>query len=177
MGLDAVEIVIELERTFELKIPDADAVRLVTPALVIDYLAARVGTVPSDGCQTQQLFYRVRRGFQAAVPALAADLGLETRLADVLHKDQWPGVWAAIRAEAGTPDWPKHVRWRTWFGLGPATVRDLVAHLALETLRREPGAPWTREQIEWTVRRIIIETSGLESTFSLRKTFAQLGID
>jgi acyl carrier protein len=38
MGLDVVEFFHDLEESFELSIPHADATRLRTPGLVVDYL-------------------------------------------------------------------------------------------------------------------------------------------
>jgi acyl carrier protein len=42
MGLDIVELVMEIERTFAIDIPDADAERLRTVGDMYEYLRARV---------------------------------------------------------------------------------------------------------------------------------------
>ena len=176
MGLDAVEIVISLEQTFELEIPDADAQRLLSPAVVVDYLMRRLPTMPIDHCLTQRTFYQLRRGFEAAIPALATGLTLDTPLKEIVHKDQWPQVWAAIRSHSAAQHWPETVAWPGLLRMGPKTLRELVLNLAMAMPAPAPGQPWTRDEVEYTVRRIIAEESGA-MYFPLRKTFAQLGID
>jgi hypothetical protein len=57
------------------------------------------------------MFYRLRRGFRSQLKALSSTFELDTPLKEILHKDQWPQVWAAIRAEVGEPEWPVSIRW------------------------------------------------------------------
>ena len=75
MGLDAVMIVISVE-DFGIKITDPEAVTLRTPDQLAAFVADRVQAVPDDLCITQQTYYRLRRGFRLAIPALATDLRL-----------------------------------------------------------------------------------------------------
>jgi hypothetical protein len=62
MGLDSVEIVMELEDEFGISIPDEDAEHLVTVGGIVDYLAKRVtGGVPAKVCRSHQVFGHMRR--------------------------------------------------------------------------------------------------------------------
>lgn len=70
MGLDGVEIIIETEETFGIDIPNEVVERIETPGDLIDYVASSVDMTAVDECLTQQFFYRLRRGFRHAVPAL-----------------------------------------------------------------------------------------------------------
>jgi len=181
MGLDAVMIVIEIEQTFGIKITDAEAVGLRTPNLLASFVADRVQALPDEVCSTQQTYYRLRRGFQSALPALATDLGLNTRLDELLDREQWPVVWSSVRSSANAPEWPASVSWPAWWNLraGPKTIRDLVWHIAVELTPRRGQAPprWTRQQVEHTVRRIILEESGVGPDLDGEKSFPDLGIE
>jgi len=101
MGLEGVEILLAAEETFGIAIPDAVASQIHTPADLIAFIAAHVPTVASPGCVTQQLFYRLRRGFRTQVPGLSAAFQPDTKLRDVVSKDEWPGLWRNIRVSVG----------------------------------------------------------------------------
>ena len=113
MGLDAVMIVIEIEQTFGIKITDAEAVGLRSPKLLSNFVADRVQALPEEVCRTQQTYYRLRQGFRAALPSLATDIGLTTRLDELLDREQWPTVWSAVRSAANAPEWPARINWPT----------------------------------------------------------------
>jgi len=179
MGLDTVMIVISVEDAFGMKISDAEAVTLRTPCQLAAFVADRVQALPDESCITQQIYYRLRRGFRAAVPALATDFTLQIPLGEVIHSDQWSRVWTAVREVAGGPSWPRDVPWPRFFNSGPRTVRDLVWYLATALTPRRGQQPprWTRQQVEHTVRRIILEESGVPLSFEGARTFSDLGID
>ena len=178
MGLDSVMIVISVEDSFGIKISDAEAASLRTPDQLAAFVAERVQALPDDFCITQQTYYRLRRGFRRAIPALAADLRLDARFDRFLHRDQWPAVWAAVRNVAAAPEWPDRVPWPGLLRGGPRTIRDLVWHLAiaLTPARGQQPERWSGQQVAYTVRRIILEESGVSPAFDSKRTFADLGI-
>ena len=127
MGMDGVELVMSVEERFGLEIPDEDAQRITSPAKLLNYLAERVPMRAEPGCHSQQLFYRLRRGFRRQVPALLGRFAPDTKIASILHRDQWPRVWDAIRADVGTPTWPAEIPWPRFFvSGGPETVGELI---------------------------------------------------
>jgi hypothetical protein len=60
-------------------------------------------------------------------------------LANVLHKDQWPTVWAAVRSTVGEPHWPEQIPWPGLLRDGPKTVEDLVWTLVQTLPAPDPG--------------------------------------
>ena len=62
MGLDAVELVMEIEEAFSITIPDDEASRLITVGDVFDYLIAHT-SVPKQSavCLSAMAFYSIRR--------------------------------------------------------------------------------------------------------------------
>jgi hypothetical protein len=172
MGLDGVEIVMRTEETFGIEIPDKIAARILTPAALIDFVAANVPLKPTNECLSQQLFYRLRRGFRSQLKAFTSTLDLDTPLKEILHKDQWPQVWQAIRDEVGQPEWPASIPWPGLLSGGPKTVRELIWHVAgaLPKPNASAGEPWTRPQIQAEIRRIVGEQVGAWD-YSLKDRF------
>jgi hypothetical protein len=172
MGLDGVEIIMRTEEAFGIEIPDEIAAQLLTPAALVDYVAANVALKATEECLSQQLFYRLRRGFRSQVKALSSTFDLDTPLKQILHKDQWPQVWAAIRAEVGQPEWPESIPWSGLLSGGPRTVRELIWQVA--TVLPKPdisaGEVWTRPRIQTEIRRIVGEQVGAWD-YSLKARF------
>lgn len=172
MGLDGVEIVMRTEEAFGIEIPNEVAARLLTPAALVDYVAANVPLKETDECLSQQMFYRLRRGFRSQLKALSSTFELDTPLKEILHKDQWPQAWAAIRAEVGEPEWPVSIRWPGLLSDGPKTVRELIWQVAASLPKPDTaaGEAWTRPRIQAEVRRIVGEQVGAWD-YSLKAKF------
>ncbi len=176
MGLEAVEIVLAAEEAFGIAIPDEAATEMLTPGDLIDFIVSHVPTVPTEECVTQQMFYRLRRGFRLEVPALIQTFEPDTELASVVHKDQWPRVWEAVCVSAGEPGWPESIPWPGLLRDGPRTIRQLIWHLVASLPRPEKGEVWPRIRVEAEVRRIIADILG-KKDFRLSARFVgELGV-
>ena len=117
MGLESVEILLAAEETFGIGIPDEAAERMRTPADLVNFILSQVPVAPSPECMSQQMFYRLRRGFRVQVPALVKKFQPDTKLSEILHKDQWPKVWSAVRDSVGDAVWPAEIPCRHCFGM------------------------------------------------------------
>jgi hypothetical protein len=179
MGLDTVEIVLEIEEAFGIHIPDEVAANLLTLQDVTDYVTGQVTTIPQETCKTQQIYYRLRRGFRSQIPALAGDLDLRMALKDVLHRDQWSRVWTAVRKQVGEDYWPEDIPWPRLLAPGPVTVKDLVYYVAfaLPKPNVEQADPWTRERIALQVRDIVKDYTRDVSFKRTARFVKDLGID
>src|SRR5258706_2653100 len=164
MGLDGVEIVMATEEAFGIVIPDEVAGRLVTPGDLGEYVFAHVPSKPSSECLTQQLFFRLRRGFRSQAPSSVNRFNLDAPLSEIFQKDQWNGVWSAIRASVGQNTWPEQVPWPTLFGKGPKTVRQLIWQVVASLPRPniDEGETWTRQRIEGEIGRIVVDQLGIQ---------------
>jgi acyl carrier protein len=178
MGLEGVEMVLEVEESFDIDIPKDQAQDMLTPRQLIDYVLQHVGVERGEGCRFQRTYFRVRRAFRHQLAALASDAGRGTRLKDVLHKDQWPRVWAKIRDEVGAEDWPTSVPWPGLLSDAPKTVGELAWYVALSPQQRRTPftAPWTRDKVSLEIRRIIYHVLG-KLDYSLDAQFVKdLGV-
>jgi hypothetical protein len=84
MGLDSVELVIKVEETFGIQIPDEDAAGIQTVGQLHDYLVHRMQEMgleveprpKSDVCLAATAFYRVRRAWLSVLDAERSALRL-----------------------------------------------------------------------------------------------------
>jgi acyl carrier protein len=70
MGLDSVDLIKAFEKGFDITIPDPDAEKLTTVGAVYDYIWDRIEKKHSSQCNSQILFYKLRRAIvdQTGVP-------------------------------------------------------------------------------------------------------------
>jgi hypothetical protein len=167
MGLELVEFVMELESTFGLDIPDADAERLETPRLVIEYLIARLpmGAAPAwQGCLSQRAFYRLRREAVRRSGAPRRAIGRATPLRPALASDQ--RTWRELGQAWGARRWPRlqSDHWATRHLGGVSTFADAAHYLAQHDVAvlRGPDAPWTREEVERLVLEVLERETGID---------------
>ena len=90
MGLDLVELVMEMESTFGIDIPNADAERLTTVGLLYDYIATRVSPAnvnPGGGPYAGELWERYLDVIERELGVARADLVPGARFVDDLGAD------------------------------------------------------------------------------------------
>ena len=63
MGLDSVELIMEFEKAFEIRIPDQEAEKLRTVGEVHNYIWNRLDNYHSNKCNSQILFYKFKYSF------------------------------------------------------------------------------------------------------------------
>lgn len=69
MGLDSIEILMKVEDTFGIKISNREAERILTVGDFHDAVWRQLSGRPSSVCQSQRLFYSLRRSFASIAPA------------------------------------------------------------------------------------------------------------
>lgn len=178
MGLEIVQVVMGFEEEFEVEIPDEAAEKMETPRHVLDYLMARLPMVPSEACETQRTFYRLRQAFRYVLTD-APEMSPRTRLEDLSPARAWPHVWAVARVAAGGWEWPSDVPRRATFRAGFSTLRELAFYLAMHAQKSEDRnkTPLTRDQVELRIRRVIWEQVELLD-FRMGDTFVRdMGLD
>jgi hypothetical protein len=99
MGLDLVELVIEVEETFALKIADEDAQRIATVADLIRYVRGRVRGRTGAVCRTSRTFYQFRRALIQSVPVFRQDVRLDRPLLELIPKPERRRVWKQLAVQ------------------------------------------------------------------------------
>lgn len=184
MGLDLVELVLAIEGSFGIHIPDADAELLETPRLVVDYLSAHLSAMPaahSPPCLTQRAFYSVRAAAARRFGGDARATRPGTALLDVVGRRA--SEWSALGEDVRATRWPrlKGTGWRSALSTGATTFGDLASHLAVFDAAAVRGReiPWSRREIERLVTTIIEVELGVNmARFSLDSRFVRdMGLD
>lgn len=97
MGMDSVELVLELEDQFRVELPDAECAEVRT---VADLAAVVIRQLPraTAGCPTARRFRRLQDDVAAATGMNRRDLRPRTPIADVFPPDEQRRRWAEMRA-------------------------------------------------------------------------------
>ncbi|MDR2690265.1 MAG: acyl carrier protein [Azoarcus sp.] len=98
MGLDVVELILEVEKSFGVEIPDADAYKMQTPGDLADWVAAHVKTGKNAFCRSQARFHRLRALLMdASVPRKKIRLSVPL-VALLQGKNALRDFWARLNA-------------------------------------------------------------------------------
>jgi hypothetical protein len=128
--MELIEFALAIEQRFNLRIPDADAVRITTPRKLIDYLASRLGATRDPGpCLTQRAFYRVRYAFARGLGVPRDAVHPRRALAALVPTETRRASWERLQAANGVADWPElcRPRWLSRILCAVSVVLALVA--------------------------------------------------
>ncbi|MCU7549986.1 hypothetical protein OCK74_12710 [Chitinophagaceae bacterium LB-8] len=88
MGLDSVEILMKVEDTFDIKIPDREAEQILTVGDFHDAVWRHLSGRYSDKCKSQILFYKLRRSFADNFGFSPPNFKLDTSPEDLFPKEK-----------------------------------------------------------------------------------------
>ncbi len=100
MGLDLVELAMEVENTFSISIRDEDAVTLETPGKLYDYILASRFEGRDQGCLANVTFYKLRRALISVLQIARSEVRLSSDL-HVLIPNRRRETWAGLRESMG----------------------------------------------------------------------------
>lgn len=113
MGLDIIEMIMDIEEAFDIKIPDEAAERIRTVGechlYVLGRIQERISKRPADEkprpakCVSSHVFYRFRRAFQRVCGVTKADVRLDRPLKDILPGTNRRKIWQTLQVETGLP--------------------------------------------------------------------------
>lgn len=108
MGLDLVELVLEVENRFGVTIPDEEAQKITTPRKLIDWLGDKkvLPSPKSLGCRSQASFYRLRQAILGMVNLPKNAVRPATRLDSILPSKDLHAEWRCLKNRAGFRSWP-----------------------------------------------------------------------
>lgn len=140
MGLDAVELVIAIEETFGIDLPDADVANLTTPRKLIDYVCARVGATGREHCASQRSFYRVRRILASAMNVSARAIRPGTHLDALLPRTNRKTLWSRVARELGVRRKLTRPRWIIQGAFALCLVTFVLAAISVPRYHAVVGA-------------------------------------
>ncbi|HKO41948.1 MAG TPA: phosphopantetheine-binding protein [Pyrinomonadaceae bacterium] len=168
MGLDLVELVIRIEETFSIQIPDRVAAELTTPRKVSDFILTQVdeSQVPLP-CISQKTFHMLRRGFINQLSLPRRQFRVDTALGEIVPEENRADVWKEIGSALGAKKWPAMSRpkWLSFMSPEVQSVRDLTEYFVTNEplLVKGTEVAWSRAQVEEVLRRVIEDETALKN--------------
>jgi acyl carrier protein len=142
MGLDVIEMIMEVEETFDITIPDEEAERIRT---VGDLFHVVLGRIPLDEkppgqsgpvvCLTSRVFYRVRRILVDGLEVDRRRIRPATAVEELIPESDRRRWWSEASERLGWtfPDLrrPRWVVWALWLLFGGLSLSLFGYHFAL----------------------------------------------
>jgi hypothetical protein len=127
MGLDYVELLLEVEDTFGIAIPDEDAAGLTTMGKLYDYVLAHRFRGKQDACLSSMAFYKIRRALMSVLQVPRDAVRVSTELSAIIPRRR-RRTWRAVEKATGLrlpmlrrPRWVVTLATLAAVGLGIAT--------------------------------------------------------
>ncbi|MEN6459348.1 MAG: hypothetical protein ABFC63_10505 [Thermoguttaceae bacterium] len=131
MGLELVELVLDVEDTFGFSIADEDTASLTTVGKLYDYVLAHRFREKQDACLTSIAFYKVRRALMSVLDLPRDAVRVSTDLAAIFPRRR-RRTWRAIERATGCrlpflrrPPWVVRLATVAALGLGFAVPYSL----------------------------------------------------
>jgi acyl carrier protein len=96
MGLDSVALLIDVEKHFDISIPDGDAEKIFTVQEFVDCVFSKVTVNPSQKCKSQILFYRFRTYFIDKFAFGRQEFLPTQKLCDLIAMSELKATWRDI---------------------------------------------------------------------------------
>jgi hypothetical protein len=103
MGMDSVEIVMEVEEAFGIQIEDPEAEAVLTPGQLIDLVVSKLSITSSDECLTQRAFHLVRKFFISKWQTPRASIRPTVSLKTLVPRPKRREFAGALVIEVGVP--------------------------------------------------------------------------
>jgi hypothetical protein len=87
MGLDSIEILVKVEKTFGINIPNQEAAKIITVGDFHNSVWHHLEGRYSDKCKSQSLFYKLRQSFADIFKLPKSDFKLDASLNDIFPKN------------------------------------------------------------------------------------------
>jgi hypothetical protein len=102
MGLDIIELVMEIEEAFDIVIPDQDGERIRTLGDLYEYILQQTGRRRDGPCLSGFTFYRFRRALVEASGIARQEVNPRSRLEELLPVVSRRYVWEQMRESLGS---------------------------------------------------------------------------
>jgi hypothetical protein len=132
---------------------------------------------PEPSCLSLATFHELRRALTLVTGLPRHRFRPGTSIASFASHDTWPQVWSRVRESGGNPAWPQ-IRWTHFIHRSPTTLRGIVEAILMARFQQAPsaGERWTRSQIEFTIRRVILLETGRSDYRLSASLIGDLGI-
>ncbi len=115
MGLEGVELIMEIEERFGVTIADAEAGACATPAALIDLVFGKLQASDKRVCVSQRAFYLLRKGLTRTLGVSRRKVNLSTDIRSFTAGRSEREIWDDLKTAVQARSWPSltQPRWLT----------------------------------------------------------------
>jgi acyl carrier protein len=96
MGLDTIELVIEVEKAFDISILDADAEKIITVGQLYDCVVSKLPAQETERCLSAAAFYRFRRELTGQFGVNRRDVRPSTLIGSIVPAPKRRSEWRLL---------------------------------------------------------------------------------
>ena len=96
MGLDFVELIVEIEKKFEISINESEVYHADTVGKLSDVIYQRLRKDAQDPCPTQKGFYIIRHNLISEYKLSRSEITPDTKLNDIIPKKKRRKMWKSL---------------------------------------------------------------------------------
>jgi hypothetical protein len=100
MGLDGVELLMEVENTFGITIDDAVASKMATAGQLHQYVCDKFQSLSANSCATQKCFYALRKQASSALNIPKKEIRPDTPIDTIFPLSKRRNLWKMISYDA-----------------------------------------------------------------------------
>jgi hypothetical protein len=117
MGLDSVELIMEVETAFDIRISDPEAEKIITVGDLYETVWKYIRQEPDGRCTSQMLFYMIRRKMVESLELARNNITLDAS-PDLLFESAWKRLTYKKLSEEMQLVFPALVLKRPWDVIG-----------------------------------------------------------
>jgi acyl carrier protein len=147
MGLDGLELVMNLEEAFGIQITDEEAINCRTPRMLIDVIFSKLKAADEHVCRSQRAFYSIRKVLVQTLGLERKSITLDWRFRDSIPKSRQREVWEQLKATLRPRNWPGLVR-PAWMSLSLTVIGLAVFGGTVVSIVQLPGKAGAKDWIQ-----------------------------
>ena len=169
MGLESVELVMDVEDRFGTSFPDAELERMQTVGDLLKFIMARIRSQNSDACPSAAMFYPIRKILVDQFNVDRSNVRPSTRLESLVDANARHKFWQTIDSSLATR-LPKlrRSKWLQWSGdvFPPecSTVSQLVHQCVNLNRISDEFGPDDTGAVFKIVKQIVADVAGVEES-------------
>ena len=169
MGLEGVELIMDVEDRFHTSFPDAELERMKTVGDLYNFIMARIRSQHSTACPSAAMFYPIRRILVDQFNVERSLVRPSTLLESLIDTEARPNFWNTIESAVATKLPRLHrSKWLQWSGdvFPPecSTVSQLVEKCVNLNRIADEFGPNDGDAVFVIVRQLVSEVAGVDES-------------
>ena len=144
MGLDSVELLVNIEKYFDISIPDPEAAKISTLQDFANCVYQKVKINPTEVCKSRVLFYKLKIYFHTQFGISEQAIYPEQRISELIATSNLHNVWRSIEQ-----DFNLRLPELASFNLNPEKVNVKILGVTIFRKRKTLTSGTMRDLVQW----------------------------